>query len=69
MKQETEDFYENLQVHVEGIGTIYHGQSLKEAKNIFDNYLVNNPHAEIIVVDEKYGDEIFWANIETNNND
>jgi hypothetical protein len=68
MKQETEDFYENLQVYVQGIGTIYHGQSLKEAKNIFDNHLANNPQAEVVVVDEKYGDEIFCANIKTNNN-
>ena len=61
---DSEDFYEKLQVHVQGVGTIYEGQSLREATEVFDEYYANHPHAEIVMVDEKYGDEIKWANVD-----
>jgi len=51
------DFYENLQVHVQGVGTIYHGKSMKAAISKAKTYLSKNPKAEIVIVDEKYGDE------------
>jgi hypothetical protein len=54
---QTDDFYDNLQVHVQGVGTIYHGQSMKAAIKKADAYLLKNPKAEVVIVDEKYGDE------------
>jgi hypothetical protein len=36
---------------------------LAEATDVFDEYYDNNPHAEMVMVDEKYGDEIKWANV------
>jgi hypothetical protein len=58
-----EDYYEDLRVYVQGVGTIYQGNSLAEATDVFDEYYDNNPHAEMVMVDEKYGDEIKWANV------
>ena len=58
-----EDYYEDLRVYVQGVGTIYQGNSLAEATDVFDKYYDNNPHAEMVMVDEKYGDEIKWANV------
>jgi hypothetical protein len=54
---EVDDFYDNLQVHVQGVGTIYHGQSMKEAIKKAEAHLLKNPKAEVVIVDEKYGDE------------
>lgn len=54
---EVNDFYDNLQVHVQGVGTIYHGQSMKAAIKKADAYLLKNPKAEVVIVDDKYGDE------------
>ena len=56
------DYYDDLRVYVQGVGTIYQGNSLSEATDVFDEYYANNPHAEMVMVDEKYGDEIKWAN-------
>ena len=66
---ETDEFYEDLQVHVQGKGTIYKGKSLKEATKAFDDYYANHPHAEIVMVDEKYGDELKWANVDSDNDE
>ena len=66
---ETDDFYEDLQVYVQGKGSIYKGKSLKEATKAFDDYYAKHPHAEIVMVDEKYGDELKWANVESDNDD
>ena len=64
------DYYEDLRVYVQGVGTIYKGNSLSEATDVFDEYYANNPHAEMVMVDEKYGDEIKWANTSsTDDND
>ena len=64
------DYYEDLRVYVQGVGTIYQGNSLSEATDVFDEYYANNPHAEMVMVDEKYGDEIKWANTSsTDDND
>jgi hypothetical protein len=66
---EADDFYEDLQVYVQGKGSIYKGKSLKEATEAFDDYYAKHPHAEIVMVDEKYGDELKWANVESDNDD
>jgi hypothetical protein len=66
---DVQDFYENIQVHVQGVGTIYQGQSLREATEVFDEYYANHPHAEIVMVDEKYGEEIKWGNFSSDDDD
>lgn len=53
----TEDFYEQLAVYVQGKGEIYRGTSMKKALEKANDYLAKNPKAEIVVVDDKYGDE------------
>jgi antirestriction protein len=50
------DYYEQLAVYVQGKGSIYNGTSMKQAINKANYYLKNNPSAEIVIVDEKYGD-------------
>jgi hypothetical protein len=62
-----EDYYDDIRVYVQGVGTIYQGHSRKEATEVFDKYYDNNPHAEMVMVDEKYGDELQWANINDHN--
>jgi hypothetical protein len=51
------DYYEQLAVYVQGVGSIYNGTSMKKALEKANAYLKNNPKAEIAIVDEKYGDE------------
>ncbi len=51
------DYFDDLQVHVQGVGTIYKGKSMKAAINKANSYLSKNPKAEVAIVDEKYGDE------------
>jgi hypothetical protein len=53
----TEDYYEQLAVYVQGKGEIYRGTSMKKALEKANDYLAKNPKAEIVVVDDKYGDE------------
>jgi hypothetical protein len=55
--ESADDYYENLQVHVQGVGTIYHGQSMKAAIKKANMYLSKKPNAEVVIIDEKYGDE------------
>ena len=54
---DVEDYYEQLAVYVQGVGSIYNGTSMKKALVKANSYLKNNPKAEIAIVDEKYGDE------------
>ena len=49
-------YYENLAVYVQGVGSIYNGTSMQSAVNKANSYLKNNPKAEIVISDEKYGD-------------
>lgn len=53
----TEDYYEQLAVYVQGKGEIYRGTSMKKALEKANDYLSKNPKSEIVVVDDKYGDE------------
>lgn len=50
------DFYEQLAVYVQGVGSIYNGTSMKKAIEKANSYLKKNPKAEIVISDEKYGD-------------
>lgn len=49
-------YYEQLAVYVQGVGSIYNGTSMQTAVNKAKSYLKNNPKAEIVISDEKYGD-------------
>ena len=49
-------YYEKLAVYVKGVGSIYNGTSMQSAVNKANSYLKNNPKAEIVISDEKYGD-------------
>ena len=49
-------YYEKLAVYVQGVGSIYNGTSMQSAVNKANSYLKNNPKAEIVISDEKYGD-------------
>lgn len=60
---DAQDFYEDLKVIVEEKGVIYQGQSLKKATEVFETHYANYPHDEMVLIDDKYGDEIKWANI------
>ena len=51
------DYYEQLAVYVQGVGSLYNGTSMKKAINIANSYNKKHPNAEIVIVDEKYGDE------------
>ena len=51
------DYYEQLAVYVQGVGSLYNGTSMKKAINVANSYHTKNPKAEIVIVDEKYGDE------------
>ena len=51
------DYYEQLEVFVQGEGSIYKGTSMKKAIESAEMYLIKNPNAEITIVDIKYGDE------------
>lgn len=51
------DFYEQLAVYVQGVGSIYNGTSMRKAIEKARQYEKKNPKAEIVIVDEKYGDE------------
>ena len=50
------DYYEQLAVYVQGVGSIYNGTSMKKAIDKANSYLKKNPKAEIVISDEKYGD-------------
>jgi hypothetical protein len=50
------DYYEQLAVYVQGVGSIYNGTSMKKAIEKANSYLKKNPKAEIVISDEKYGD-------------
>lgn len=54
---EAGDYYEQLAVYVQGVGSIYNGTSMKKAVEKANSYLKKNKNAEIVIVDEKYGDE------------
>jgi len=51
------DYYEQLAVYVQGVGSLYNGKSMKKALEIANSYNKKHPKAEIVIVDEKYGDE------------
>jgi antirestriction protein len=51
------DYYEQLGVYVQGVGSIYKGISMEKAVKIANSYNKKFPNAEIVIVDEKYGDE------------
>ncbi len=51
------DYYEQLAVYVQGVGSIYNGTSMRKAIEKARAYEKKKPNAEIIIVDEKYGDE------------
>jgi len=51
------DYYEQLAVYVQGVGSIYNGSSMKKAIEKANSYLAKKPNAEVVIVDEKYGDE------------
>jgi hypothetical protein len=53
---DAEDYYEQLAVYVQGVGSIYNGTSMKKAIEKANSYLKKNPKAEIVISDEKYGD-------------
>lgn len=50
------DYYEELAVYVQGVGSIYNGTSMKKAIDKANSYLKKNAKAEIVISDEKYGD-------------
>ena len=50
------DYYEQLAVYVQGVGSIYNGTSMKKAIDKANSYLKKNAKAEIVISDEKYGD-------------
>ena len=51
------DYYEQLAVYVQGVGSIYNGTSMRKAIEQARAYERKNPNAEVVIVDEKYGDE------------
>jgi len=51
------DYYEQLTVYVIGVGTLGSGTSMKKAIDKAREYERKHPNAEIVIVDEKYGDE------------
>ena len=51
------DYYEQLAVYVQGVGSIYNGTSMRKASDKARAYKKKKPNAEIVIVDEKYGDE------------
>jgi len=55
-KVDAKDYYEQLAVYVQGVGSIYNGTSMKKAIDKANSYLKKNAKAEIVISDEKYGD-------------
>ena len=51
------DYYEQLTVYVVGVGTLGSGTSMRKAIDKAREYEKKNPNAEVVIVDEKYGDE------------
>jgi hypothetical protein len=50
------DYYEQLAVYVQGVGSIYNGTSMVSATKKANDYLKKHPKAEVVISDEKYGD-------------
>jgi hypothetical protein len=55
-KVDAKDYFEQLAVYVQGVGSIYNGTSMKKAIDKANSYLKKNAKAEIVISDEKYGD-------------